>query len=300
LYLHDRLKSLVMSTNISYPNPPRPSRSLDGRVAIVTGAGSQASGIGNGRASAILLAEAGAKVVCSDINFELAEATVAMINVEFGAGKAIAIKADVTKAEECKSSVDLALSTYGRLDILVNNVGIGGALGSAVETDMEQWARGMDINVTSMVLMTKYAVPAMEKNEVHPIYGRGAIVNVGSICGLIGGTPGLLYSTSKGAIVNMTRTMAAHHALMGIRVNSVCPGLLFTPMLYGAGMPTHTRETRRKASLLQTEGNAWDCGAAVRFLASEEARWITGINMPVDAGTTASLLTGNEIFATLR
>jgi len=288
-----------MSADTSYLNPPRPSRSLKGRVAIVTGAGSQGSGIGNGRACAILLAEGGAQVVCSDINLELAEATVATITAEFGAGRAVAFKADVTKADECKATVDLALSAYGRLDILVNNVGIGGAPGSAVETDMAQWAKGMDINLTSMVLMTKYSVPAMEKNTPHAVYGRGSIVNVASICGLVGGTPGLLYSTSKGAVVNMTRTMAAHHAPMGIRVNSVCPGLLYTPMLYSTGMAHEIRETRRKASLLQTEGNGWDCGAAVRFLASEEARWITGINMPVDAGTTASLLGGDKIFATL-
>jgi len=215
---------LLMSTGAEYLNPPRPSRSLNGRVAIVTGAGSQASGIGNGRAAAILLAEAGAQVVCSDIHIELAATTVSMISQEFGVGKAVAMKADVTKEEDCKHTVDVAIATFGRLDILVNNVGIGGASGSAVEVDMAQWAKGLETNVTSMVLMAKYAVPAMEKNQPGTIYGRGSIVNIASICGLIGGTPGLLYSTSKGAVVNMTRTMAAHHAPMGIRVNAVCPG----------------------------------------------------------------------------
>lgn len=204
--------------------PTRPSRSLAGRVAIITGAGSRAAGIGNGRAAAILLAEAGARVVCLDINLEWAEVTVSMIAKEFGDDRAIALKIDVTKEEECKLAVDTALDRFGRLDILVNNVGVGRPMGTAVDVDVQQWARGLEINVTSMMLMAKYAVPAMEKNELHPIAGRGSIVNIASVAGLVGGTPILLYPTSKGAVVNMTRAMAVHHAPSGIRVNCVCPG----------------------------------------------------------------------------
>lgn len=205
-------------------NPPRPSRSLAGRVAVVTGAGSQSSGIGNGRAAAVLLAEAGARVVCADINLDWATHTVSMITSEFGSGTAVAIAADVTKAVDCKRTVDFALKEFGRLDILVNNVGVGGPTGTAVEVDEKQWAKGLEVNVTSMMLMTKYAVPAMERNERGEVCGRGAIVNIASVAGLIGGTPMLLYPTSKGAIVNMTRAMAVHHAPSGIRVNCVCPG----------------------------------------------------------------------------
>lgn len=205
-------------------SPPRPSRSLEGRVAIVTGAGSRAKGIGNGRAAAILLVEAGTRVVCLDSNLEFAEVTISMIEEEFGKDKAIALRVDVTVEAQCKSAVEAALEKFGRLDILVNNVGVGGPAGTAIDVDPKEWAKGLEINVTSMMLMTKYAVPAMEKNERHPISGRGSIVNIASVAGLRGGTPILLYPTSKGAVVNMTRAMAAHHAPSGIRVNCVCPG----------------------------------------------------------------------------
>ncbi|KAJ3496393.1 hypothetical protein NMY22_g19819 [Coprinellus aureogranulatus] len=208
--------------------PPRPTRDLTGRVAIVAGAGSQSSGIGNGRAAAILLAEAGASVVCADINLLGAEETADMIEKEFGKGKSEAVQVDVTKADDCRGVVDLAVKKFGRLDILVNNVGIAGPPGSAVEVDEEKWRKAMDINVLGMVLMTKYAVPAMERNENKEIGGRGAIVNVASVAGLMGGmSPMLLYPTSKGAVVNMTRAMAAHHAGKGIRVNCVCPGAFY-------------------------------------------------------------------------
>ncbi|KAG6836732.1 hypothetical protein H0H93_004138 [Arthromyces matolae] len=288
----------------NYLNPPRPERSLSGRVAIVTGAGSQSSGIGNGRAAAILLAEAGARVICADINLDWATTTATMIESEFGPNIALPIQADVTKAADCERTVDLALQHFGRLDILVNNVGVRGPTGTAVEVKPDEWARGLEINVTSMMLMAKYAVPAMERNRKGTISGRGSIVNIASVAGMIGGTPMLLYPTSKGAIVNMTRAMAAHHAPAGIRVNCVCPGMLFTPMLYSRGMTDEVRDARRKRSLLQTEGNGWDAGAAVRFLASDEARWITGVILPVDAGTTAAIpqsgdLAKANIFSTL-
>ncbi|KAK5111796.1 hypothetical protein LTR62_004716 [Meristemomyces frigidus] len=139
----------------------RPTRSLKGRVAIVTGAGSLGDGIGNGRASAILLAEAGAQVVCVDLEIELAERTVAMIRAD-GDIESIAIKADVAVEEDCKAVVAETIRRFGRVDILVNIVGIGGALGSAKEVDMGEWARGMEINVASMVMMAKYSIPEME------------------------------------------------------------------------------------------------------------------------------------------
>ncbi|KAF5383318.1 hypothetical protein D9615_004983 [Tricholomella constricta] len=281
-------------------SPPRPSHSLAGRVAIVTGAGSQSSGIGNGRAAAILLAEAGARVVCADINAAWAAHTVSMIASESGDDAAVAVQADVAKSGDCERTVNVALSRFGRLDILINNVGVGGPQGTAVDVNLGEWARGLEINVTSMMLMAKYAVPAMERNERREVSGRGAIVNIASVAGLIGGTPMLLYPTTKGAIVNMTRAMAAHHAPAGIRVN----WMLYTPMLYSRGMSTEVREARRERSLLKTEGNGWDTGAAVRFLASDEARWITGVILPVDAGTTAAIPQGGalgkaNIFSTL-
>ncbi|KFY72478.1 hypothetical protein V499_07387 [Pseudogymnoascus sp. VKM F-103] len=261
------------------------SGSFAGKVAIVTGAGSAGDGIGNGRAAAILLAEQGASVLCVDREKDWANRTVEMITEE-GKGKGLAFYGDVTKATDCEAMVEAAVKAFGRLDILVNNVGIGGARGTAVDVDMVEWAAGMEVNVGSMVLSAKYAIPAMQKNTGQV---RGSIVNMGSVAGIRGGTPHLLYPTSKGAIVNMTRAMAAHHAPDGIRVNCVCPGMLYTPMMYAGGMSEEAREARRKRSLLGTEGNGWDAGCAVRFLASDEARWVTGVILPVDAGATCAV-----------
>ncbi|EME47593.1 hypothetical protein DOTSEDRAFT_69512 [Dothistroma septosporum NZE10] len=267
----------------------RPTRSLAGRVAIVTGAGAAGEGVGNGRASAILLAEAGASVVCVDLDVTLAQKTVEMVQAD-AIGKAVAIKADVASELDCKAVVEKAISEYGRLDVLVNGVGVGGAMGTAVEVDMVAWAKSMDLNVGSMVKMSKYAIPEMRKNNGQ---WRGSIVNIASVAGIRGGNPHLLYPTSKGAVVNMTRAMASHHAEEGIRVNCVCPGMVYTPMMYSSGMSEEARESRKNRSLLKTEGTAWDVGAAIRFLAGDEARWITGVILPVDAGATVA--TGSDV-----
>ncbi|CDM31288.1 hypothetical protein DTO013E5_80 [Penicillium roqueforti] len=267
------------------PSEP-PSRSLVGKVAIVTGAGCLGDGIGNGRAISILLADDGCDVICVDLNLEWANKTVEIVNSKPGRGRALAIRGDVTSEEDCQEAVRFAVEQFGRLDILINNVGIGGAAGTAVEVDMMQWAKSMEINVASMVQMVKYAIPEMSRNDGEI---KGSIVNMGSVAGLKGGTPHLLYPTAKGAVVNMTRAMAAHHSLDGIRVNCVCPGMLYTPMMYGKGMSEEAREARRKRSLLGTEGNGWDCAGAVVFLAGPHARWMTGVILPVDAGTTAAV-----------
>lgn len=175
----------------------RPTRSLSGCVAIVSGAGAAGDGIGNGRASAILLAEAGANVVCVDMKLDLAQRTAEMIDQD-GHSKAIAVEANVTSEEEVKALVSKTIDTFGRVDILVNVVGVGGAEGTAEEVDMAQWAKGMEINVGSMVIMAKYCIPVMAKNQGQ---WRGSIVNIASVAGIRGGTPHLLYPTSKGAVV---------------------------------------------------------------------------------------------------
>jgi NAD(P)-dependent dehydrogenase (short-subunit alcohol dehydrogenase family) len=285
--------------NYSVPKPPS---SLAGKVAIVTGAGAYGEGIGNGRASAILLADQGCSVVCVDLDVRLAERTVEMIlsdrsqdsdttsTADHPPARAIAVQADVSVEGDCQRIVQRTLEVYGRLDILINCVGVGGAPGTAVEVDMAAWAKGMSINVASMVMMSKYAIPAMLDNEIEQgwMY-RGSIVNMASVAGLKGGTPHLLYPTSKGAVVNLTRAMAAHHAPQGIRVNCVCPGMVYTPMMYAGGMSDEARQARKNRSLLKTEGNGWDVGCAVRFLAGPEARWMTGVILPVDAGVTAAV-----------
>ncbi len=253
---------------------------MAGKVAIVTGAGSRAEGIGNGRAAAILLAREGAQVTLVDQVPEWVERTQEMIKLEDGVS--LTAIADVTEPEDCARVVRETVRTWGRLDVLVNNVGVGGAPGKATEVDIGAWEQGLRVNVTSMMLMAKYAIPEMARS------GGGSIVNLASFAGLFGGHPALLYPTSKGAVINMTRAMAAHHAADKIRVNAVAPGMVYTPMMYADGMTEELRESRKNRSLLKIEGNGWDVGFAVLYLASDESRWVTGIVLPVDAGASAA------------
>ena len=254
---------------------------LSGRVALVTGGGSQTDGIGNGRAASVLLARRGAKVLVIDRAMASAQDTVALIERE--GGEALAFEADVSRETDCAAAVAQAVSAWGRVDLLVNNVGIGGPAGSALEVDLAAWEPAMAVNVTSMVMMARHAIPEMIRQ------GQGSIVNLASVAGLLGSqSSGLLYQTSKGAIVNMTRSMASQHAAQRIRVNCIAPGMVYTPMVYAGGMSPELRESRRMRSLLQVEGSGWDVGEAVVFLLSDAARWITGVVLPVDAGTTAT------------
>lgn len=256
-----------------------PEMGLRGKVAIVTGAGSRGDGIGNGRAASILLAREGAKVVLIDTTVAWAEATKAMIEKEGGTSMVVA--ANVADQASCAAAVKAVVDAWGRVDILVNNVGIGGPIGNAVEVDPAAWDAAMRINVTSMMLMAKYAIPEMRRQ------GGGAIVNISSIDGLRGGNPSLFYSASKGAVVNMTRSMAAHHGPENIRVNCIAPGYVYTPMVSAGGMPEELRQARRKNTLLQVEGTGWDIGNGVVYLASDQSRWVTGIVLSIDAGSMA-------------
>jgi NAD(P)-dependent dehydrogenase (short-subunit alcohol dehydrogenase family) len=250
---------------------------LSGKVAIVSGGGAPDDGIGNGRAAAILLARAGAKVVVVDIERAAAEQTVRMIAAEGGAGHAVV--ADVVDERQCRAMVDAALAQFGRLDFLDNNVGIGGR-GSVVTTAPADWRRIMQVNVDSMFHASRAAIPAMIETA-----GGGAIVNVSSISALR--PRGLTaYSTSKGAVIALTRAMAVDHGPDNIRVNCVAPGPIYTPRMWTGQMTPEGREARRKASVLGLEGVGWDIGYAVRFLLSAEARYITGQTLVVDGGAT--------------
>ncbi|PBK93633.1 NAD(P)-binding protein [Armillaria gallica] len=253
---------------------------LHGDVAIVTGAGSRMPGeIGNGRATAILLARQGAKVALLDVNPEWVEETKRMITAEGGISEVV--ECDVTNEESCKAAVARTVTLFGAVHILVNIVGVDGPHGTVVDVDLEAWDRDFRTNVTSMVLMSRYVIPEMRK------VGRGSIVNMSSVSGLKGGHPKVLYPTSKGAIIQLTRAMAAHHGPELIRVNCVAPGMVFTPMVRELGMTEELRQARINQNLMKIEGNAWDVGYAILYLASREARWITGVVLPVDAGTTA-------------
>jgi NAD(P)-dependent dehydrogenase (short-subunit alcohol dehydrogenase family) len=249
---------------------------LAGKVALVTGGGAVGDGIGNGRAAAILIAKAGARVVVVDRDGGLAKRTVEMI-AEVG-GEAIAVEADVTRTADCAAMVQAAVDRFGRLDFLDNNVGIG-SRGSVVDVGEDEWRRVMQVNVETMFLAAKHAIPAMRRT------GGGAIVNVSSISALR--PRGLTaYTVSKGAVIALTRAMAVDHGREGIRVNCVAPGPVYTPMVYAGGMTQAARERRRTASALQREGTGWDIGHAVRFLLSDHAKYITGQTLVVDGGTT--------------
>lgn len=248
---------------------------LEGMVAIVTGAGSSGPGIGNGRATSVLFAREGAKVVLVDNVIERAQETLEMIKGE--GGEAIAAQADVTRSDDCKRVVDETVSRYGRLDILDNNVGIGMGNVSVVTVTEENWDRVMAVNVKSMVLMSKHAVPAMIAAG-----NGGSIINISSLSALRprGLTP---YTTSKGAVIALTKAMAVDHAPDNIRVNCIAPGPVYTPMV-ARGMTPEVRELRATTAPLSFEGNAWDIGWAAVYLASPESRWVTGIVLAVDGG----------------
>jgi NAD(P)-dependent dehydrogenase (short-subunit alcohol dehydrogenase family) len=248
-----------------------------GKVVLISGGGAADDGIGNGRAAAMLLARAGAKVLVADRDLKLAERTVEMIAAE--GGVAAARSGDVTKEADCKALVDAAVDHWGRLDFLDNNVGIG-SRGSVIDESIEQYRRVMQVNVESMFLLSKFAIPAMIKTAQ-----GGAIVNISSISALR--PRGLTtYTTSKAAVIGLTRAMAVDHGRDNIRVNCICPGPMYTPMVYAQGMSETARARRIRASVLKQEGTGWDVGHAVKFLLSNHARYITGQVLVVDGGVT--------------
>ena len=268
------MRGAMASSQIGFDVPD--NWGLTGKVAIVTGGGAAGDGIGNGRAAAILLARAGTRVVVVDRDASLAKRTVEMIAAV--GGEALALSADVTRAADCAAMVEATLDRFGRLDFLDNNVGIG-SRGTVLDESEESWRRLMTVNVDSMFLAAKHAIPAMRRT------GAGAIVNVSSISALR--PRGLTaYSVSKGAVIALTKAMAVDHGAEGIRVNCVAPGPVYTPMVYQRGMSPAAREGRRMASTLGIEGTGWDIGHAVRFLLSDFARYITGHVLVVDGGTT--------------
>jgi len=258
---------------------PEDDAGLSGKVALISGGGAAGDGIGNGRAAAILLARAGVKVLVADRDLALAERTAEMIRAE--GGTAAAMAGDVTREAECKTLVEATVDRFSRLDYLDNNVGIG-SRGSVVDEKPDEYRRVMQINVETMFLLSKYAIPAMIKTAK-----GGAIVNISSISALR--PRGLTtYTTSKAAVIGLTQAMAVDHGRDNIRVNCICPGPLYTPMVYarGDGMSETARAQRANASVLKIEGTGWDVGHAVKFLLSDHARYITGQILVVDGGVT--------------
>jgi NAD(P)-dependent dehydrogenase (short-subunit alcohol dehydrogenase family) len=261
---------------------------LEGKVAIVTGAG-QTPGdtIGNGRAISILFARAGARVMLVDLRLDSAAETQAMITKE--GGEAFAFAADVTRSDDCRRLAEECVAHYGRIDILVNNVGTGGEDLGPVKLKEEAWERIYNVNVKSMYLTCKHVIPYMEKQ------GGGSIVNISSIAAVCA-TPMLAYKTSKSAVNSLTHSIAFMYAGKGIRANCIMPGLMNTPMAIegisryrGINKEDLIKERSSRVPLKGGMGSGWDTAYAALFLASDEAKFITGALLPVDGGQSARI-----------
>ncbi len=260
-------------------------RRLEGKVAIITGAGSVGPGWGNGRATAVRFAEEGAKVFAVDRDAERLRETVEGVKK---AGGAIAIYlCNVTRGDEVAAMVDACVKAYGRIDVLVNNVG-GSAAGGPVEMSEEVWEAQMDFNLKSVFLGCKHVIPVMEKQ------GGGAIVNIASTSGLrFTGNAQVGYAATKAGVIQLSRVVAVQYAARGIRVNTVVPGQLHTPMVEArlaqqraGGDVQELLKQRSKRIPLGIEGDGRDTANAALFLASDEARFITGTEIVVDGGMT--------------
>ena len=251
---------------------------LAGKIAIVVGAGSRGDLAGTGYATAMLFAKEGAKVLLVDNNRERAEMT--LNDIVAAGGIASVHQADVTSEAACEAMVESCRELYGGLHILFNNVATYG-MGMVTEVDAAGLDRAFALNLKSMMLSCKYAIPLMKSS------GGGSIINVASIDGLRAGfSRNVPYAVTKAGAVQLSRVMAVHHGRDNIRVNSLAPG-----HIHGAfvrHLDEQTQSLRRKAGPLGTEGNAWDVAWAAVFLASDEARWISGVVLPIDAGLLAA------------
>ena len=261
---------------------------LADKVAIVVGAG-QTPGqtIGNGRATALLFARAGARVIAVDRRGDSAEETVTMIEREGGRG--LAVEADVTSAADCARVVRTCTDHFGTVDILHNNVGIGGRDGGPVSLEEDSWQHILRVNMDSVFLMAKEVLPLMREK------GRGSIINISSAAAVCA-TGMMAYKTSKAGVNAMTHAMAMGNARPGIRVNCIMPGLMETPMAMegisdrrGIDAAALKEQRDRRVPLKGGMGDAWDVAQAALFLASDEAKFITGVILPVDGGQCARI-----------
>ncbi len=256
---------------------------LQNKTAIVVGAGQQpGETMGNGRATALRFAQEGARVLCVDISKKRAQETVDIISAE--GGEASAYEVDVTDEQACRNVAEAAQKKFGRIDILHNNVGRSEGDRSTVDMDSDMWDTLMALNIKSMFLMCKHVLPVMQDQ------GSGAIINVSSTSSMAARQT-VTYKTSKGAVNTFTQHLAWENARFGIRANAILPGLMDTPMAIERrareqGVERNmVRESRNKLVPLQNQmGTAWDVANAALFLASDEARYITGVLMPVDGG----------------
>ncbi len=265
--------------------------SMAGKVAIVTGAGSVGPGWGNGKATATLLARQGASVFLVDVNMDAVNETLGLIEAE--GGTCAVHRADMMVAADVAEMVQACIDRFKRLDILVNNVG-GSAPGDPVSMAEEVWDRQIDFNLKTAFLGCKYALPIMVEQ------GKGAIVNISSVAGLrndfSSGRVHVGYAASKAGVIQLSRSTATAYAKKGIRVNTVVPGLMHTPLVetrlaktVGGNDATALIAARNAVVPMGHMGDAWDVAHAALFLASDEARFITATEIIVDGGITTCM-----------
>ena len=255
---------------------------LNGKTALIFGAGSVGPGWGNGKACAVTYARAGANVVAVDLDLDRASETTAIIAEE--GGRSMPLAADVADSASVKAAVERTLDAYGRIDILHNNVGISLA-GDPVSMSEEDWDRSIDCNLKSVFLACKYTLPIMLKQR------SGVIINISSVLSVrVSRYDQVAYYASKAGVDHLTRSIAVRYADKGIRCNVVQPGLMDTPLLYGNkevvidahGSVEAMISDRNAASPTGKMGEAWDIANAALFLASDKAKYINGVVLPVD------------------
>src|ERR1700730_7924075 len=263
---------------------------LRGKIAMVVATGSIGPGWGNGKATAVTFAREGAQVFCVDRNADAAEETVKIITGE--GGKAMAHTADVSKASDVEAMVAACMKAYGRIDVLDNNVGIA-EMGSVVDVSEADWDRVFAVNLKSAYLAMKHVIPVMVRQ------GGGSIINISSVASIRHlGISYVTYATTKAAMNQMTRTTAVEFAPNNIRINAILPGLMKTPMVehsaglaasYAAGDVEAMWRARDAQVPMGHMGEAWDVANAALFLASDESKYVTGIELVVDGGITCKV-----------
>lgn len=261
---------------------------LEGKIAIVIGAGQQLGDtIGNGRAISVLFARYGAKVMLVDCNINSALETKSMIEKE--GGKSSTFEADIVKEDDCRRIAEKCVDVYGRVDILVNNVGIGEGDRKLVSLSEEAWDKIFDVNLKGMFFTCKYILPVMEKQ------GSGSIINISSVASICS-TQYVAYKISKSGVNSLTHQLAMKYAKNGIRVNCIMPGLMNTPLAIegiarSTGRPKEDiiKIRNKMVPLKGGMGSAWDTAYAALFLASDEAKFITSVMLPVDGGQSSKI-----------
>jgi NAD(P)-dependent dehydrogenase (short-subunit alcohol dehydrogenase family) len=268
---------------------------LAGKVAFVTGAGSIGEGWGNGKATAVLMARQGAKVFGIDINPDALAETTAVMEQEGHEGWAARVF-NMTRSEDVRAAVEACVARFGRIDILVNNVG-GSAPGDPVSMTEEVWEAQMDLNLKTAFLGCKHVLPVMERQFASEGKG-GAIVNLASVGCMsfqVGGRVNSAYAASKAGVIAFSRSTAIAYVKKGIRVNTVVPGIMHTPLVENRlvrqmGLNDAEAFVAKRHTMVPMGrmGDAWDVANAVLFLASDEARYITATQLVVDGGLTAA------------